>query len=361
MSLARKQPNEAVERFDRAPAARRRPTRRRSPDAAQALAVARARRRRARRLEAAVAADPSLDLGARIEVLRFRGVGGRRRLARRAAEQGRVDEAREAYGRAIAVSPDSAFLYRELAAVEAAGGQRRRRDRAPAAGAGARPGRREGGRAARRRAGARRPVRRGGQGLRGRAGHRSAAGDRGQARACAAPRRAGELPAEYQAIPAAPEVTRGDVAAVLGYRLGAALPPVGGRQGMLVTDVRSHWAATVDPGRWCAPGVMEPLPNHTFQPPQRVRRVDLRANRQPGAGLAAARSRPPRPSGRPPATLPTCRPAIPRIRPLSQAVAAGVLAARRRRVPAVAAGHRRGAARGRRPPRAPLGRPAAPA
>jgi hypothetical protein len=83
------------------------------------------------------------------------------------------------------------------------------------------------------------------------------------------------LPAEYQAIPALPEVTRGDVAALLGVRLpGLLAPAAGGRQGMLVTDVRTHWAAT-----WILSvvraGVMEPLPNHTFQPQQRVRRVDL--------------------------------------------------------------------------------------
>jgi hypothetical protein len=81
------------------------------------------------------------------------------------------------------------------------------------------------------------------------------------------------LPAEYHAIAGLPEVTRGDVAAVFGIWLANLLaqqtPP-----GVLVTDVRSHWAAT-----WILAvvraGVMEPLPNHTFQPQQRVRRVDL--------------------------------------------------------------------------------------
>ena len=74
--------------------------------------------------------------------------------------------------------------------------------------------------------------------------------------------------------PGLPEVTRGDVAAVLGVRLAALLAPAGDRPGVLVTDVRTHWAAT-----WILAvvraGVMEPLPNHTFQPQQRVRRVDL--------------------------------------------------------------------------------------
>ena len=69
-------------------------------------------------LEAAAAADPSLDLGPRIEVLRFRRTEDRIGAARRAAEQGRLDEARAAYEQAIALSPESAFLLRELAAVE---------------------------------------------------------------------------------------------------------------------------------------------------------------------------------------------------------------------------------------------------
>jgi hypothetical protein len=60
---------------------------------------------------------------------------------------------------------------------------------------------------------------------------------------------------------------------VLGIRLADLLAQQT-RPGVLVTDVRSHWAAA-----WILPvvraGVMEPLPNHTFQPQQRVRRVDL--------------------------------------------------------------------------------------
>jgi len=69
--------------------------------------------------EAAVAADSSLiDIRRRIEVLRFRiaeqGLGSARDLAR----AGKLDEAIGLYTAAIASSPDSPFLYRELAAVE---------------------------------------------------------------------------------------------------------------------------------------------------------------------------------------------------------------------------------------------------
>ena len=79
--------------------------------------------------EAAYAADPSLaDVRRRVEVLRFRAVEQRIGAAREAAAAGRLDEAVRAYGSAIASSPDSAFLYRELAAVE-----RRPRRRRPGA------------------------------------------------------------------------------------------------------------------------------------------------------------------------------------------------------------------------------------
>ena len=64
---------------------------------------------------AALAVDPSLtDLQRRIEVLRFRGLERDLAAARAAARADRPDEARRAYQAAIASSPDSAFLYREL-------------------------------------------------------------------------------------------------------------------------------------------------------------------------------------------------------------------------------------------------------
>ena len=68
---------------------------------------------------AALAADPSLtDLGRRVEVLKFRNAEQGLARARDAARAGRLDEAAQAYIAAIVSSPDSPFLYRELAAVE---------------------------------------------------------------------------------------------------------------------------------------------------------------------------------------------------------------------------------------------------
>jgi tetratricopeptide (TPR) repeat protein len=225
-------------------------------------------------LEAAAAADPSLDLGPRIEVLRFRGAEDRVAAARKASELGRLDEARAAYELAIAQSPDSAFLFRELAGVEERAGQPAKAVEHLQKAASLDP------------SDARAQVMLGDLLL-------TQNDYDGASRAFAAAQAldptpdvaaklesvrnraaVARLPAEYQAIPALPQVTRGDVAAVLGVRLPGLLAPAGGRQGMLVTDVRTHWAAT-----WILSvvraGIMEPLPNHTFQPQQRVRRVDL--------------------------------------------------------------------------------------
>jgi tetratricopeptide (TPR) repeat protein len=71
--------------------------------------------------EAALAVDSSLaGVRRRVEVLRFRSVEQVIDNARSAASAGRLDQARTAYERAIQLSPDSAFLYRELAIVELA-------------------------------------------------------------------------------------------------------------------------------------------------------------------------------------------------------------------------------------------------
>jgi len=82
------------------------------------------------------------------------------------------------------------------------------------------------------------------------------------------------LPAEYRAIASSPTVTRGQLAAILGIRVQGALARAPRRVAVVLTDVRSHWAAP-----WILPvtraGWMEPFPNHTFQPSALVRRADL--------------------------------------------------------------------------------------
>ena len=69
--------------------------------------------------EAALRANPELaDVRRRVEVLKFRAVQDRLDEARRAVAAGQLDMARAAYQQAIAASPESSLLYRELAAVE---------------------------------------------------------------------------------------------------------------------------------------------------------------------------------------------------------------------------------------------------
>jgi len=216
--------------------------------------------------EAARAADPALtEIARRVDVLKFR-------VADSAA--GRLDDAIGAYTAAIASSPDSAFLYRELAGVERQRGDataalahyRTALDLDPAD-----------------------------------AGSLTGIGDvldaRGdfdgavqaytsavaieqsaalQAKLDAVRARAelARLPGQYREIDAAPQVTRGDLAALIGVRLAALLQPDRRVDAEPITDVRGDWAAS-----WiltvARAGIMEPFANHAFQPRTVVRRIDL--------------------------------------------------------------------------------------
>ena len=100
----------------------RRLTRRRSPGRGEALLSLGRTDAAAEAFQAALAADPGLTaLRSRVDVLKFRGVQQNIESARKAAEAGRLEEARRGYLAAIAASPESAFLYRELAAMEQQG------------------------------------------------------------------------------------------------------------------------------------------------------------------------------------------------------------------------------------------------
>lgn len=224
--------------------------------------------------EAALAADPSLaDLQRQVEVLRFRGQQRNLAKARAAASSGRSDEAIRGYLEAIARSPDSAFLYRELALVE-----RRRGEgdvaiehfrRAVALEPGdadslvqigelleAR-GDLEGALKAYRAALAIEPT--------------SEIEDRSEQ--LQAKLELARLPEPYRAIEQSLQVTRGDVAALVGVRLGPLLQ-TRSTSAAVITDIRGHWAEA-----WIMAvtraGVLEPFANHTFQPRGLVRRVDF--------------------------------------------------------------------------------------
>jgi hypothetical protein len=85
--------------------------------------------------------------------------------------------------------------------------------------------------------------------------------------------REAKLPPEFKALPQSPQITRGELAALLGIRLDSLLRPAATGQ-VVVTDVRNHWAAS-----WIATvvnaGVLDAFENHTFQPQGRVTRADL--------------------------------------------------------------------------------------
>lgn len=224
--------------------------------------------------EAAIAADPSLtDLRRRVEVLKFRGLEQNLASAREAARGGKNDEAIRAYIAALASSPDSPFLYRELAAVE-----RKKGDNDAAL-------------AHFQKAVTLDPTdahsfEQIGDMLEG--GNDDDAADKAYASAEAIePSPAltkkidalhektalARLPAEYRAIDQAPQITRADLAALIGIRL-APLLQSRRRDAVLITDVRTNWASS-----WimavARAGVMEPYSNHAFQPRTVVRRADL--------------------------------------------------------------------------------------
>ncbi len=224
--------------------------------------------------EAALAADPSLtDLTRRIQVLQFRSLQDVIEGARAAAAAGRVQEARDAYNRALSASPDSAFLHRELALLERTHGNpagalehfRRASELDPADAVSFT----QIGEILEQR-----------QDLAGAAtAYRAAAAiepspelDRRMA-AIAERTRDAALPQEFRALASAAEITRGDLAALFGVRLEPVLRAAPVRE-VVITDTRGHWAAP-----WITAvaraGVIPPFENHTFQPRARLRRVDL--------------------------------------------------------------------------------------
>jgi tetratricopeptide (TPR) repeat protein len=226
--------------------------------------------------EAALTVDPSLaDVQRRVEVLRFRNVQQVMESARAAASAGRLDDARVAYEHLLASSPDSAFLYRELAIVE------RRQGNADAALAhfaraieldssdavsltetGDLLAQRQdfvGAESAYRKAAAIEP---------------SAALTAKLADTAERAREA-RLPAEFKAIGSLAQITRGDLAALIAVRLESVLAAAPERQ-VVVTDTRDHWAASYIT-QVARAGVVEAFENHTFQPRSQVRRGDLAA------------------------------------------------------------------------------------
>ncbi len=273
--LAKRDPDKAIARFDQAVAVK--------PASASALVgrgLAYAQSGRAAEaiasLEAAHAAEPTLDLSARIDALRFRAVEDAVARARAAASAGKLDEARSGYAAALVASPDSAPLLKELAGVERQAGDvtsaRTHLERAIAVDPADRAARLQLAdllEASGDRKGALQVLQ---------AAERAERSPDIEARIAALQERADleALPERYRRIAGAPSVTRADLAALLGVRLPGVLRAAPPRPVPLVTDVSGGWAAS-----WIAlvlrAGVMDAFPNHTFQPDGTVRRADLAA------------------------------------------------------------------------------------
>jgi tetratricopeptide (TPR) repeat protein len=274
--------------------------------------------------EAALAVDPSIaDLRSRVDVLRFRNTQDLIAAARSAATAGRTADARLAYERAIAATPGSAFLYRELGLLEHKSGDseaglshlRKAVELDPADAAswleigGILEERKDfdGAVAAYRKA------------------QENDNSSEVATRLAAASAAAAEakLPAEFHAIAGNAQITRGDLAALIGIRLEALVRQAPQRQ-VVMTDIRRHWAAPCI-ALVAERGIMDAFENHTFQPRTRLRRVDLAAAVSRVIALAAER----RPELR---TRLAARPTITDVAPthlsypaVAAAVAAGLL------------------------------------
>ncbi len=227
--------------------------------------------------EAAVQADPALSgLRGRIDVLRFRGLEEDVGAARQAAEAGRLDEAQLIYERSLTASPDSPFLYRELAAVE------RRIGNLEAA-------LRHAEKAVELSPSEPRAFITLGEVYEAQSAFALAADAYGTAVTLepspALDARIDELreraafatmPEEYRSIESSPRVTRAQLASLFGVRLADVVKRARRDNAVVLTDTRGNWA-----GPWILSvsraGIMDAFPNHTFQPDAIVRRGDLAA------------------------------------------------------------------------------------
>jgi tetratricopeptide (TPR) repeat protein len=224
--------------------------------------------------EAALAADPSMsDLKARVDVLRFRATQDLLARARSAGDAGRYDDARAALEQAIAASPQSAFLYRDLAEVERKAGRtdaalsqlRKVIDLDPLD--------------ARAHAALGDLLTEQDDVTGALAAYEKARGIDPSAVPPATLARARDraaalkLPPPYREIPSAAQVSRAEVAALIGVRLEALVARAAQRQ-VVITDLRGHWAQP-----WVMAvvraSVMDTLPNYQFDPEAEVRRGEM--------------------------------------------------------------------------------------
>lgn len=224
---------------------------------------------------AALAVDPDLPtIRNAADVLRFQVLQEGVANARQAAEGGRLAEARAGYEAAIEASPESPFLYRELALVEHRERQLEAALRHAEQAIALDPsdprnhvvladvleamGDSEGAVNALTKAAAIEP---------------SEALER-RIESLRANTTFESMPPEFRVIKDEPVITRAQLAALIGVRLDALVARAPRRNTGVITDIRGNWAFS-----WILPvtraGFMEVYPNNTFQPGATVRRADL--------------------------------------------------------------------------------------
>ena len=222
-------------------------------------------------MEKLTALDPKRDR-TQLEMLRFRQVQELIENGRRARQTKRLEEADSIFSRALALSPQSAVILRELATTEVALGQldeaeahARRAVTLDANDADAHAT-----------LGAVFEAR--SRGYEAAAAYaRAAALDdkwKSKAEALKAAANTTLLPPELRGLETAPSVTRAQLAGLIGSRLERLLAVAPRRAPEIMTDVQGHWAAP-----WIVPvtqaGVMDAFANHTFQPGAAVKRGEL--------------------------------------------------------------------------------------
>lgn len=287
VALAREDEKEAVEHFDRAVVANPRY----APalvGRGEALLALGEREMALKSLEAAVSADPALSaLRSRIEVLRFRGVQDDVADARKAAEAGQLAAARTRYERAITASPQSPFLYRELAAVERREGNLTSALQHALKASELDPTEPRSHVLLGEIYEAQGDVVKAAESYRAAVALEPSATLEARLEDLREKAAFAELPEEYRSIETAPTVTRAQLAALLGVRLDQLVNRTRARDAVVVTDTRGSWAAP-----WilavARAGLMEPYPNHTFQPAAVVRRADLAQAASRALALIAA-------------------------------------------------------------------------
>ena len=224
-------------------------------------------------LERLIAIDSSNQANrTRLDLLRVRQVQRLTDTARRARSQGRHAEAAEAFRRALAMSPASATLLRELALEELAAGQ------VPEAEARIRKALQIDASDAETHAALGTVLEARGRLNEAASAYSRAAGIDSKWRAKAEASRAAAarsgLPDELAELATAVSVTRGQLAALVALRLSGVLDRAPKRPPSVATDIRTHWAAE-SIVRVTQAGVMDVSANHTFQPDATISRGEL--------------------------------------------------------------------------------------